>query len=370
MIFPIIAPLLASLALATPNTVQDLDDYLRSEPRVFVAFTSRTLDSVQSFNNIYTQTSINTSTLYVTVNCDIDIELCHHHDINTYPTLRLFETDPGIDNTVPRMTRYRGPRTKRALRSFIKRRELPVLSHISPNGFETFQNIDDIVIIASLPPNQESLITAFSTIAARHHLRYIFAYTTIDAKTSVPTVTCYKNIDNDHRTLTGAFTEVDLESFILTSAPSAIKPFREKDLETFMQRDKLTCYIFLALDEDDVIATTLRRELTPLAKKYDKYITFASAELPKYAEMAGNFGVEVSKESEDGKGKGAPVLLIHAPMNDHVFYYQHGKTVSADVVEGMLTRILQGKAQNGQVFGQEAEDWESVAGEGIRHDEL
>ncbi|KAH7094497.1 hypothetical protein FB567DRAFT_510344 [Paraphoma chrysanthemicola] len=370
MIFPTIAPLLASLALATPNTVQDLHNYLRSVPLVFVAFTSRTLDSVQSFNNIFTQTSINTSTLYLTVNCDIDVDLCHDYDINTYPTIRLFENDPKTDDTVSRMTRYRGPRTKRAFQSFIKKRELPVLSHISSNEIETFQKSDDIVIIASLHPNQESLLTTFSIIAARHHLRYIFAYTTIDAQTSVPTITCYKNTDNDHRTLTGAFTEADLESFLATSTPSVIKTFREKDLETFMQRDKLTCYIFLALDDDDLIATTLRRGITPLAKKYEKYITFALAALPKHAEMAGNFGAQINTQAEDAKGRGAPVLLVHAPMNDNVFYFQQGKKVSADAVEDMLTRILQGKAQNGQVLGQDAEDWEDVAGEEVMHDEL
>jgi hypothetical protein len=43
-------------------------------------------------------------------------------------------------------------------------------------------------------------------------------------------------------------------------------------------------------------------------------------------------------------------------MNDNVFVYRQGTVIERGVVEGMLTKILQGKAKTGEVFGGEAEE--------------
>jgi len=74
--------------------------------------------------------------------------------------------------------------------------------------------------------------------------------------------------------------------------------------------------------------------------------------------MAQNFGLDVDK--------GFPALVVHAPMNDNVFVYRQGRVIERSVVEDMLTRILQGKAKAGEVFGDEAQ----VEKRGGGHDEL
>jgi protein disulfide-isomerase A1 len=160
--------------------------------------------------------------------------------------------------------------------------------------------------------------------------------------------------------LNGAFTEADLEAFLESTIPSVVKQFKEKDLEVFMQRDRLTLYIFVHTED---LATTIRHELTSLAKKYEKYVTFAIADLKKYRDMATNFGVR-------DEGESGPMLVVHAPMNDNVFFHRQGKKIRSDLVEGMLTTILQGKAKHRQVFGEESEELQGRVDVDGQHDEL
>lgn len=126
------------------------------------------------------------------------------------------------------------------------------------------------------------------------------------------------------------------------------------------QADKLAAYIFAATDNE---ANALRWELTPVAKKFDKYVTFGVADAVEYAPMAESFGLSERK---------FPALAVHAPMNDNVFIYRQGKRIMASVVEAMLTTILQAKAGSGQVFGSDAPEMEGEVTQDMRkgHDEL
>ena len=126
-----------------------------------------------------------------------------------------------------------------------------------------------------------------------------------------------------------------------------------------IQPDRLTTYIFTTSEEQ---ATAIRHELTPLAKKYQKFVTFALTDMHEYTPMAGNFGIDAKLAF--------PALVVHAPMNDNVFLYQQGKQVVASVVEAMLANILHGKATSGEVFGGDAPETEVELSESPIHTEL
>ncbi|KAF2833559.1 hypothetical protein CC86DRAFT_389765 [Ophiobolus disseminans] len=269
------------------------------------------------------------------------------------------------------MTRYRGPRTEKAIRDFVKRRELPIVTHIETAQLETLKEINDIVVVAYLPPDSPTLLSIFTSIASQHHFDFVFGYTTSASDASkenlpVPSIKIFKNADDDHRILNGAFTASSLSNFLTTAVPKVIRDFREKDLETFMQRDKLTLYIFTSSEDQ---ACALRTGLTPLAKKYEKYVVFAVADGEKHKEMASNF---LARFDAGGVGGGLkmPGVVVHAPLNDNVFMYARGKEIEQEVVESMLVTILQGKARSGDVFGREASDVEEGGREEWGHDEL
>lgn len=110
-----------------------------------------------------------------------------------------------------------------------------------------------------------------------------------------------------------------------------------------MQRNKLTVYLFVPTEDT---ATVLRHELTPLARKLETYVIFGMVDAVEFAPMVQNFGLQAER--------GLPALVVHAPMNDNVFHYAQGRNIERGVVEAMLMTILEGKAQSGQVFGEDA----------------
>jgi hypothetical protein len=353
-----LAAIASPLILRAVAESADWNNMFLQNDRTLALFTSSSLASVQSYEPMLKRATENSTTKLITIDCDQEMNLCERHDINSYPTIRLFEKRDGEEN--PNMARYRGSRTQNAIKGWINRKELPIVSHVTPEDLEAFTQTDDIVIIAYLPPSSPHLIDTFTSIAQQHHTSHVFGYTTTPS-TSAPSIKVFKNPDADHRLLTGPFTPASLQTFLATAIPPVIRTFREKELEIFMQRDKLTVYIFTP---PPPAATTLLRSLTPLAKKYAKFATFAIADSVKQAEMATNF---LGRFGRDGGIKTG--VVVHAPMNDNVFMYQAGRKIEVKELEEMLMTILQGKAKSGDVFGSGAEDGDGDEGEG-GHDEL
>jgi protein disulfide-isomerase A1 len=262
-------------------------------------------------------------------------------------------------------TRYRGPRTVAGMKSFVKKREIPDLSKLAREDMD-FRRVDDIVFIAFLDPSDTSHLATFSSIAQEHHLDFAFGYTTdislaAKEKIQAPSVICYRNLNGDNIILSGAFTFADVEKFLLAAQKSVVKDFREKDIDVFMQRDKLTVYIFTTSTDHK----SIRHELTLLAKGFERHVTVAIVDLARYPEMPANFGTEV---------QGEQALVVHAPLDDQIFRYKQTKKIESAVVEDMLMTILQGKAVNGQVFGEDAADvsagGDADTNEEDGHDEL
>lgn len=375
---------IAERTLWLDSTEQELGTALRENDRTLVVFSSRTFEAVQPVHEVlgkladdrYIRTPI------VLIDCDVEEELCRRNDVNEYPAMRLFEKKVSHD-TEQTGKRYRGRKTEHAIRSFLIKHELPVLSELGAlNNLRKFREIDDIVVVAFLSTEDDQQI--FRSMAEEHHEDVVFGYTSdllyaSEEGVTIPSIKCYKNTDGDHKLLAGAFTKADVETLLESASKTAIGDFSERTMDTYMavsydrrivtqslliilpkQPGKLSAYLF-ATTEDE--ARALRHELTPLAKKYLSYVTFGVADAVEYAPMARNFGLV-----EDS----FPALAVHAPMNDNVFIYEQRRAIRRDVVEQMLVTILQGKATTGQVFGEEAparedEDVEAVRG---RRDEL
>jgi hypothetical protein len=129
---------------------------------------------------------------------------------------------------------------------------------------------------------------------------------------------------------------------------------------------KLSLYIFE--DNEDVV-NELRREFTPLAKKYAQHLKIAIADFVEFKPMAEGFGLKQNRR---------PAVALHAPMNDNVFLYEQGRSFSASTIERMLLEVLNGRAVNGQVFGEDIDEGDEgatktefvSAGEDRGHDEL
>ncbi|KAF2801189.1 hypothetical protein K505DRAFT_227211 [Melanomma pulvis-pyrius CBS 109.77] len=363
MYFSTLVCLFAScFVLSAARLIEDISSAgfgaLLSEHEILLAaFTSRTFEALSPFHDIFEQAADTVKTPFVIVDCEQELELCREFDVNAYPAIKLFKRKKDADKDGNEsenengeggeIIRYRGRKMKHAIRSFVTKHEVPVLTHVQPSALADLKKIDDVVIIAYLRPDQEALLEIFRAIAKNHHQNFVFGYSTdmptADAEgLAMPAIVCYKNSDGDNKVMNGHFKEEDVETFLRTAARDVIGEFNERTMDSFMAPGKLAAYIFAATEEDQI---ALRRELTPIAKRFEKFVTFGVADAVEYAPMAQNFGLLEDRY---------PALVVHAPMNDNVFAYRQGRQIQASTVEAMLTTILQAKATSGQVFGDDA----------------
>lgn len=77
------------------------------------------------------------------------------------------------------------------------------------------------------------------------------------------------------------------------------------------------------------------KEIRPLAKKYKEYLHFVTTDAHEYADAAEMMG---SKGGERG-------LSVQQTSNGAVYPFRGSQTLRADIVEGFLTDIIQGKVQ-------------------------
>lgn len=125
------------------------------------------------------------------------------------------------------------------MKSFVTKQELPIVTHVEPESLSDFAAIDDVVVLAYLRPNQDMLLKAFKSVAARYYTQFVFGYmtstSTADAQgISMPSLVCYKTVDGDNRVFNGHFTEADIEKFLILATPTLIGEFTEKNANTYM----------------------------------------------------------------------------------------------------------------------------------------
>jgi protein disulfide-isomerase A1 len=406
LLLPLLRPTTA-LILPTLNAEANFHTLSRSHPRLIVLFTnpSDTSPSLQSFQTIFEQAAESSAIPFLVFDCGNGKDVCQDQDVNAYPAVRLFmwddeeeghreegerdgiagremgaeevESEDAQGKADLRVVRYRGKKTVRGLRSFAVRHSLPQLSHISRDSdsntveeLNRFKKIDDMVVVAYLhattttaEEQNPSLLEVFQEVAEDQYTDFVFGYVDdpdIAQKEgiTIPSIMCYKNTDGDHKSLTGVFMQENVESLLEDCSKDIISEFQEKNIDEYMIKTKLALYIFAANEDDAII---VRRELTPLAKKYESYVKMGVADAYEYGPMAKNFGLA---------DETWPAVAVHAPMNDNVFVYRQGKKIGVKEVEAMLMTILKGKAANGQVFGEDEDDVSNKGENGNGHDEL
>ncbi|KAF2740631.1 hypothetical protein EJ04DRAFT_530830 [Polyplosphaeria fusca] len=288
------------------------------------------------------------------------MEFCKEQDVNAYPAIKLFHQPRDGEAGEIGTERYRGKRTVNAIKSFVTKWELPVMSYVPAANLAYFKSINDIVVVAYVRKDQVNLVETFGAVAKRHWKDFVFGYVTeaqaVDAEgLAMPALALYKNTDGENKVLNGPFKETDVETLLEGASSMLIGDFNERTMDQYM-RGKLSGYIFVSNENE---ASAVRKELTPVVRKLEKYLAFGIADAVEYAPMARSFGL--SKDV-------FPALVVHAPHNDNVFTYKQGRKIVAPVVDDMLNTILHSKAQSGQIFGENAPEMGASNPKG--HDEL
>jgi hypothetical protein len=222
---------------------------LLTEHRMLLAaFTTRNFEALHPFHDVFEAAADTVDTPFVVVDCEFERDMCLEFDVNAYPAIKLFKRkrederygeDDDVNEEGGEILRYRGRRTKHAIRSFILKHELPVLTHIQPSELDEFKKIDDVVVVAYLRPDQTALRDVFRSVAENHYPGLVFGYSTdlamADAEgLAMPTIVCYKNVDGDNKAMSGHFKEEDVEAFLKMATKDVIGEVNERNMDVFM----------------------------------------------------------------------------------------------------------------------------------------
>lgn len=218
----------------------ELESAFESNCRTLVGFSSRTFEPVQIFHQTMQKLAHDqqVKTKLHLVDCDVKKELCKLYDVNEYPAIRLFKAGRCADNGIV-TRRYRGKKTIHGIKSFLGKHENAIISEVgSEEELSEFKKLDDVVIVAFLPGTWDEATEAFYSISEKHHESFIFGYTSDEQSAKkegvpVPSIVCYKNIDGDHKVLTGPFTEASIEEFLAKAPGLVIGEFSERNMEAY-----------------------------------------------------------------------------------------------------------------------------------------
>ncbi|GAB1318289.1 hypothetical protein MFIFM68171_08499 [Madurella fahalii] len=101
---------------------------------------------------------------------------------------------------------------------------------------------------------------------------------------------------------------------------------------SFYETRKSLVYYFVRNDGDREAYVA---EMRPLAKKYEEYLHFVTADVNEYADAVEMMGVK----------RGSRGLSVQNPNNGDIFPYTRKERISANAVEAFLVDIIQGKVQ-------------------------
>ncbi|OCL05096.1 hypothetical protein AOQ84DRAFT_345252 [Glonium stellatum] len=287
-----------------------------------------------------------------------ETELCKLYDVNAYPAVRLFR---GLNHA----TRYRGPRKATAITSYMIKEQLPVVTTIDQNNLNKFKSIDTTVLVAYLDPMDTELANIFTAVAVENHQRYVFGVSK-NARVaqlenlSIPSVACYKMREGDGTVMNGRFNKNDVEKFLQLAAPSVIGEITKRNIDSYMNARKPIAYIFASTEDEQ---DALRRDLTPVAKKYQQYINFGLIDAVEYRHMASSMNLQSDV---------FPAFVFHNILNDQVYPYNQHKDITAGGIDEFILSILQGRVSGGAQGSEPIDVEDGVRGvkeHGV-HDEL
>lgn len=248
----------------------------------------------------------------------------------------------------------------------------PVVTDLSADSPSTFEGVDDIVVIAELRAQDETIFSHFYDVAENFRDRYTFAVS--EATSGSSSVSCRNNLDDLQHTASDLDRVGALEELIEQCTTPLVLPLTRRNEIIFNKASlsqsrklvgttarksfhELTCLVNMQIprspvyyfsdDEDDRDEYT--RMVRPIAKAFQEFLVFATVDTSEYPHMPASFGFN------DSRG-----LCLQTRHNGVVFHYPNS-VLAADAIQSFIVAVSEGKLQ----------PWTGKRGAGNNpHDEL
>ncbi|KAG5221807.1 Microtubule-nucleating Tub4p (gamma-tubulin) complex component [Salix suchowensis] len=233
------------------------------------------------------------------VDCVEEPDLCQSHEVQGYPTLKVFRNGSAND--------YTGPRKADGIISYMVKQSLPAVSDVTAANHEEFQKADKVVAIAYLASSTEAPAVEFSAAAEKHRDDYLFV---------------------------SAVTTAELEEWIADLAVPVIDEVSGENYAVYANSPKPLAYLFL--DPSDEKKQAHIEAIRPVAQKFKAKINFVWIDAIKFGDHAKALNVMDTKW---------PAFVVQDLKQQLKYPLDQSKDVTPEAAGEWVQQYLDGKLE-------------------------
>ncbi|KAF7432958.1 protein disulfide-isomerase precursor [Pleurotus ostreatus] len=268
------------------------------------------------------------------VDCVEEPDLCQAHEVQGYPTLKVFRNGSAND--------YTGPRKADGIISYMVKQSLPAVSDVTAANHEEFQKADKVVAIAYLASSTEAPAVEFSAAAEKHRDDYLFGLSTdkdaiAAAGVKPPAVVVYRSFDEpktEYPLPVSAVTTAELEEWIADLAVPVIDEVSGENYAVYANSPKPLAYLFL--DPSDEKKQAHIEAIRPVAQKYKAKVNFVWIDAIKFGDHAKALNIMDTKW---------PAFVVQDLKQQLKYPLDQSKDVTPEAAGEWVQQYLDGKLE-------------------------
>ncbi|KAG9317676.1 disulfide isomerase [Chiua virens] len=268
------------------------------------------------------------------VDCVDEAELCQAHNVQGYPTLKVFHSGEPTD--------YNGPRKADGIVSYMIKQSLPAVSRVTAANLTDFQNADNIVAIAYLASETDAPAEVFSAAAQKHREEYRFGLSTDPEAISMvgvepPAIVVYRNFD-EHKTEypypLKAATLKDVEDWIQELSIPLLGEVNGDTYALYATSAKPLAYLFI--DPADENRQSYIDSLKPVASQFRGKVNFVWIDATKFGDHAKALNLAEPKW---------PSFVIQDLQKQLKYPYDQDKAIEPEAISALVAEYVDGQLQ-------------------------
>ena len=261
------------------------------------------------------------------VDCTVEKDLCQEHDVNGYPTVKVFKDGKPKD--------YEGARKADGIVSYLRKRQLPPMSDVKHDDIDTFKASDRLVMIGYFKSESDPERDTLYNVAKELNEEVVFGQALDEAShqahgVTAPSIVLYRKFDEPKVVFDGKF-EVDaIKEFIKQNQMPLLDEVGPENFMKYMESGLPLAYLFLA---DDDTRNTLPDEIKAVAKEFKGKINFVWIDAAKYSGHADNLNLK----------QDWPAFAIQEPQAQTKFPFDQTKKITEESIREFVAKYVAGE---------------------------
>jgi len=217
------------------------------------------------------------------VDCTEQSDLCAQHDIQGYPTLKIFSH--GVS------TEYKGPRKSEGIVSYMQKRAQPVVTTITSENHTEFIKSGDVVVVAYLDLSDKDGLDAFTNYAESKRDDYVFGvcydHSSIHdvSALSKGSLVLWKKFDEGRNDFHGEkLTQENIAKFVNTNSVPLFDELTPSNFALYNDMGLPLAYTFI--EANNPKRESLIKSLHPVAKDNKGRVNFVWIDATKFGDYA------------------------------------------------------------------------------------